>query len=433
MCGQRAISRPAAPRWCSLPERLIKDTRGATAVMTALALSSLVGFAGLGTEVGIWYVAKRNMQGAADSAAISAANAVMAGTAHVSEARSVAARYGLVNGVSNVTVTVNKPPTSGSYTTNANAVEVIISQPQSLILAGLFLANKPNVGARAVAVGGQGGNGCVVALDRSNVTDVTETGNTVVNLNNCSMYINSPRASALTMTGLAKINAWSAYISGNYSLSGQAKLTTTHGTFTGVAPIDDPYLSVPVPSFSGCNQTNYSLNAGAVRTLNPGVYCNGFQLSGGANVTLNPGVYIIDRGSFSMTGGSTLTGTSGVTIVLTSSTGSNYATASIAGGSVLTVNAPTTGSTAGLAFFQDRNAPSTGVDSFAGGATQNINGAIYFPNQMVTYAGGTSTGGANCTQLVSLLITFNGNSNFNTNCTAAGTRTIGGSNTALVE
>ncbi len=432
MREKNATSPFIALHWATLPASLLRETRGATAVMTALALSSLVGFAGLGTEVGTWYVAKRNMQGAADSAAISAANAVMAGTAHLSEARSVAARYGLVNGTSNVTVTVNKPPTSGAYTTNANAVEVIISQPQSLILASLFLAHKPNVGARAVAVGGQGGNGCVVALDRSNVTDVTETGNTVVNLNNCSMYINSPRASALTMTGLAKINAWSAYISGNYSIAGQAKLSTTHGTFTGIAPIDDPYLSVPLPSFSGCNQTNFSLTAGAVRTLDPGVYCNGFSLAGGSKVTLNPGVYIIDRGSFSITGGSTLTGT-GVTFVMTSSTGNNYATASVAGGSVITLSAPTTGATAGLAFFQDRNAPGTGVDSFAGGATQNINGAIYFPNQSVTYAGGSSTGGANCTQLVSLLITFNGNANFNTNCTAAGVKAIGGAATALVE
>src|SRR5581483_4688637 len=158
------------------------------------------------------------------------------------------------------------------------------------------------------------------------------------------------------------------------------------------------------------------------------VFCNGFSLAGNSSVNLAAGTYIIDRGQFHIGGGSSITG-SGVTIILTSSTGSDYATAQIDGGAIVTISAPTTGPLAGLAFFQDRNAPaSTGSNSnkFTGGTTQNITGAIYFPNQNVTFNGGTSTGGAAmCTQLVALTINFNGNSTFNNNCAGTGARGIG--------
>jgi hypothetical protein len=141
----------------------------------------------------------------------------------------------------------------------------------------------------------------------------------------------------------------------------------------------------------------------------------------------------MDRGSLSVSGGSTLTGLSDVTIILTSSTGTGYATASVNGGSTVTLNAPTSGPLSGLAVYQDRNAPQSGSSSFAGGTGQKITGAIYLPNQPVTFNGGTNTGGARCTQLVALTITFNGNAAFNNNCQGAGVRNVGSSYVQLVE
>src|SRR3954447_15325547 len=47
--------------------------KGAIAVVTAVALPLLLGFTSLGVEVGHWYLAERQMQGAADAGAISAA------------------------------------------------------------------------------------------------------------------------------------------------------------------------------------------------------------------------------------------------------------------------------------------------------------------------------------------------------------------------
>jgi Flp pilus assembly protein TadG len=416
------------------------DRSGAAAVTLGVTFSVLVGFAAVGTEVAEWYSTRRTMQGAADSAAFSAATAKWGGassTAYTSEAKSVTGNYSFVDGSNGVVVTVNSPPASGSHSADANAVEVIVSRPQPLQLAGMFMQAAPTLQARAVATVHPNGSGCVLALDRGNVTDLADNGNTTLNLNNCNLYVNSPSHAALTLTGQATINASAAYISGNYTTSGQASLNTTNGTFTGAAPANDPYADVPIPSYSGCDQKNYSLTGNKSQTFIPGssgvmVFCNGLSVSGGSSVTLQPGTYVIDGGGFSISGNSSISG-SGVTIILTSSSGSNYATASISGGADVNLTAPTSGTLAGLAFFQDRNAPQSGTDSFTGGTTQNITGALYFPNQGVTFNGGTNTGGATCTQLVALTITFNGNAGFNNNCQGKGVRAIGSSFVQLVE
>jgi hypothetical protein len=415
---------------------LAGDCAGTVTITVALALSALVGFAALATEVGGWYVTKRTMQGAADSSAYSAAMAKAAGApaaAYVSQAKSVTGGYGYVDGNSGVTVTVNSPPKSGNHTSDSTAVEVIIARSQPLVLASLFLGAPPTLQARAVA--SPGASGCVLALDQGSVTDITDNGNTVLNLNDCNIYVNSSSSSALRLVGGATINANAAYIRGNYTTSGQASLNTTAGTYTGAPVAPDPYADVQIPNYSGCNSTNYSLTGNQSQRFTPGssgiwVFCGGLSIKGNSSVTLDPGVYVIDGGSLSIAGGSSISGT-GVTIVLTGSAGSGYATASIAGGATVNITAPSSGALRGLAFFQDRNAPTSGSDSFTGGATQNVTGAIYFPNQNLTFAGGTTTG-AKCTQLIAYTLTFNGNATFNfkPDCAAVGVRGLG---TGLVQ
>jgi hypothetical protein len=433
-CSPHSLLRPLGT--------LAADSSGAVTVTLALTFTALVGFAALGTEVAQWYSIRRTMQGAADSAAFSAALAKWNGSGtsvYTSEAESVTGNYGFVNGTNNVVVTVNSPPASGSHTTDSNAVEVIVSRPQPLQLARMFLSNSPTLQARAVATLNPTGSACVLALDRSNVTDVSGNGNTTLNLNSCNLYVNSPSNDALNLVGQATINAEAAFISGNYQTSGQASLNTTAGTFTGAAPANDPYADVSIPSYSGCNQTNLSVSGkNNPQTLTPGssgimVLCGGISVTGNGTLNLSPGTYIMDGGSFSVSGNSTINAPSGVTIILTSSTGSNYATASISGGADVNITAPTTGPLAGLAIFQDRNAPSSGTNSFTGGTNQNITGAIYFPTQSVTFNGGTTTGGAICTQIVASTITFNGNAAFNNNCTGTGVRAAGTSFVKLVE
>jgi hypothetical protein len=419
--------------------RLVNDRKGAIAVMTAVTLSTLLGVAGLGTEATLWYVAKRNLQGATDTAAFTAATAEAAGqtsSGFSAAAQAVARNYGYVSGTGGVTVTVNNPPQSGPNTGNSQAVEILIQQPQQLMFAALFMHSNPAITARAVAAPGAGaGNGgaanCVVALDKGSVTDVIDSGSATLNMPSCNIMVNSPNADALSLSGTGTIDAKSATIVGNYTTSGSAKLNATNGITTGASAMADPYAGVSIPAYAGCNQT--SLHVVAAKTLTPvgGIYvlCNGLSVSGTGNLTLQPGVYIVNGGNLSVSGGATISGT-GVTIIMTDTTPSSTGTVSISGGANVNLSAPTTGATAGLAFFQDRGASSAGSNSFSGGSTQSITGALYFPSQAVTFSGNSGNTASPCTQLIGYTLTFSGSSTFNANCNGLGLLGMGGSASA---
>jgi hypothetical protein len=158
-------------------------------------------------------------------------------------------------------------------------------------------------------------------------------------------------------------------------------------------------------------------------TLDPGVYCNGISVNAGASLTLNPGIYYIDGGSLSANGGGTITGT-GVTIVLTSSSGKNYATANINGNASISLTAPIGGPTAGLVIFEDPKAPVGTSVSLLGGSTQSFGGAIYAPTGAISYAGNAATS-ASCTQIIGDTVSFSGNSSVAINCSGYNTRPFG--------
>src|SRR3954464_3649614 len=153
------------------------------------------------------------MQNAADSAAVSAAMAYAVGkTGSDAQAKGVASTYGFVNGTNGVTVTVNRPPLSGSYTSKSNAVEVIISGARTPYFSSIISAGSGTISARAVGLASGSGTGCVLALDTMADGADTETGNTDVNLNGCSLYDNSSSTSALRIVGAATLTAQSVSV-----------------------------------------------------------------------------------------------------------------------------------------------------------------------------------------------------------------------------
>lgn len=407
--------------------------RGGIAVQTALMLVLLLGFAALGTEIVLMLLTARHMQSAADSAAFSAATARTRGypADYVTEANGVAAASGFPAGQDGTTVAVNVPPTQGSFRGNEDALEVIISQPQALPLVGLFRAGVLTVSARAVAVTGGTGKFCALSLNRSASAAVSANGTVGVNFIDCGLAVDSAAANALTLTGGASVTALQVQTVGGYSLSGGATLTASEGISTRSSSIPDPYAGVAVPPIGPCTKTGYKVTGGASVTLSPGVYCNGIVATGNSRIRLNPGTYIIDRGSLSVSGGSSLSGT-GVTFVLTSSTGSNYATVAFSGGAAIDLTAPQSGDLSGLAFFQDRRAPTGVTNKFTGGTSQIINGALYLPRQTINYAGGGSQQ-SQCTQIIADKITFSGNATLRLNCEGMGTTPVGYGPAQLVE
>lgn len=417
-------------------QALLSDRSGATGLYFGLLATLLLGFVGLGIDVGVWYGARRQAQNAADSSAFSAAVALGAGSPDVAgEARAVARQYGFVHGVDGVAVFVNQPPVSGERLGDGRAIEVIIERPARRIFTRLFLQEAKAIRARAVGASGIGGsNACVVALDATASASALETGSADVNLVGCSLYANSSSPEAFALKGAARLTAQSINLVGGYSVGSNATLTTSSGVRTGQPLVADPYLDVPIPPYSGCTYNSASLTSGVYGSISggPTVFCNGLRINSGVTVTLRPGVYIIDRGALQVNGGATLTG-DGVTLVFTSSTGSGYATAQINGNSVVNLTAPSSGPTSGLIFYQDRRAPAGVTNSFNGGSSQLLRGAIYFPKQIVSFNGGSSTSADGCTQLLAAEVAFRGNSRLQLNCSGVGIRPAGAAATTLVE
>ncbi len=417
---------------------LARDESGATAVVVAVTLTALMGFAGMAIDVGHWYGDRRLAQSAADAAAYSAAIDSASGdtTAGVTAAaKAITAQYGLTNGSNGVTVAVNNPPTAGSYTATAGAWEVGITKTESLFFTTFFMSSA-SVKARSVAVAGStGGKYCVQALDPStSVTTVSASNGITIDATACGLAVNGGNSAALSIIGGASIKDKYTSVVGGTSMNNGGSLTSTNTPDHNSNA--DPYAAVAVPAPGTCTYTNANYSSGGTTpTINPGTYCgaagtNSLNVSNGVSVTMNPGVYIINGGTLNLQSGP-INATGGVTIVLTGS-GSNYATANIGNGVALNLTAPTTGTTAGLAIFQDPNAPSTGTNTFAGGATWNINGALYFPHQSVVLNNGVTNNGS-CTQLIAWHITFAGGMKFTNTCGGTGTKGIGAAATALVE
>jgi Putative Flp pilus-assembly TadE/G-like len=415
-------------------KRCRDDRRGATAIMIALAMTMLLGCAGLATEAAGWYVKKRQMQGAADAAAASAAAALGAGSSVAiaqTEGQSVAAQNGFTNGAGETTVTVNSPPLSGPNQGNAGAAEVIINQSEPMLLSSLFLDSQPTLAARSVALtsstggaGSGGGGECLLVLSPNATNALLLNGNVSVNLT-CGVMVDSSSTQAMLMNGSNSVTASNINVVGNVLKNPTSGNTTTPNPSTGATSLADPYANVDPPSFSGCTYPSGVTINGTSGTLNPGVYCGNIVINGsGITVTVNPGTYILDRHSLIINGSPTVSG-NGVTFVFTTSTGSGVGNLTVNGSPVVDLTAPSSGSLAGFVFYQDRRGTS-GSNTFNGATGSSIAGAMYFPNESLTYNGTPQS--SSCTQVIAKTITLNGTPSLQvTGCSALGLSPIGGS------
>ena len=405
-----------------LMRRITRDERGATAIMTALVATVLIGFVGLGTEVGMWYAERRAMQTASDSAAMGGAFKIFKEGENVatSKIETAAKNDSKLNGfedlVNDVTVTVNRPPTAGDSAGDDAAVETIVTKKRATLLSSFFMKSQVDIKVRSVATVKVVNVYCVIALSPDDDAALFFGGTADVLLKNCGIIVNSDHADgAMTATGASVVGATYADVVGGIDQSNNASLDFGDVN-TGVDPADDPYANLDVPTGSGCDYDGVQINSNQTMTLSPGRYCNGLKILGTAH--LEAGEYVIVGGQFDVGGQAHITNDpEGVTIFLTGS-GTDYATVDIMGGADIEITATTEGQYMGMAFFQDRNAPvinSGSPNNFNGGSTMLITGAIYIPRQMLTFSGGNNTIGT-CTRIVAYMISFTGESGLNTDC-----------------
>jgi Flp pilus assembly protein TadG len=456
-------------RYLSAMARLAEDRRGVTAIVTAIALTVVVGAAGLAVDVAYWLNSTRGLQAAADQAAYSAASASgtsgCSSTTAVPQALAITAARGYAKGAT--------PTTDGDTTTAADGTSTVkvqcttsnshftvtIDQVQPMWFARLFRDTAPTASASATAqLAGKPSNLCILALDGTNVSEgVTGSDasafwlqgatNTTVH---CGVAVDSTNINGLSTGGGASLTATDLYLAGGGNGSTTAPLpgpgsstinVATDHILTNQLAVQDPYAGRAIPSYSCGSYSVTQLNSGTLDPAVKSVYCGGLSLGGSApsSVTVKPGVYIIAGGSLTFNSKVTVTdaGLGGVTFVLTGDSTHGYATLTISGGpqSNVSLSAPTSGPYGGLTFFQDRSAPAPstsggstacgsgtgGQNQITGGSNQLITGALYFPNQSLCYSGGSSsTGAGKCTQLIAHTLSFTGNSDIQSICAGTG-------------
>ena len=381
------------------------NKRGNALLIAAGALPLLIGSAGIAVDTVQWAVWKRQLQRAADSAAIAGAYAKKGG-------QNVSAAVTLDLGKNNyvgfaTTSTVNNPPTTGSYTADANAVNVALVITKQLSFSSVFTSTPTTIKAAATATNIIG-DYCVVSLEPGTATGLSAGGSTTLNLG-CGMHTNSSGPSAAVEFGAATVVA-----------SPIAAVGGITGSWTGtLIPNDsamaDPFAGVSPPTLpSPCN-TALTLNNGSANYTGGGCYTS-MNIKGTA--TFGPGVYYINGGDITMNGNGAIIATQGTTFVLTNSSAAANATiggVKMNGNGDFSVVAPDTGWSKGIAIYQDRRATAGNSVTWNGTAASKIQGALYFPKANVTFTGNQNMD-VKCMQLVGQDITFTGNSNVTNVC-----------------
>jgi len=400
-----------------------KGEFGQALVLTAAALVVLLGFAGLGIDMGMLRFQRRVQQTAADAAALAEANDLGFGGVNTTAAQTGAQNNGFAGAtvnfsqpcptsVSSLTVTVNNPPQSGPHQAgSANAgdyVEVCVATLQPTYFMRIFGINSETVNARAVATnygGATKGNSnynCLLTLGppAASVEGVNINGHADLNAPTCGVADNgnyNTKGSALTVTA------------GSFGVSGTNIQTGNGGSVTcmdgqtkcpqdGVPAAANPLASLAAPG-GGTQMGALSLNGGGTVSC-PGQLCTytSISLQGNGTVTFSPGIYTINgtaqQGGFSCSGTPTITGT-GVMFYFT-----NGATYGCQGNDTTQLSAPSSGPYQGVLMYQDPqdcNCGTGGCDNgvvscgpgpaLGGNTGSYYDGILYFPNDQITFYG----------------------------------------------
>ena len=366
--------------------RPLRYERGQALPLVAISMLVVLGLSSLAIDVGSWRYQQRRAQTAADSAAM--AGAVQLGysstlSSITTSAQTDAASNGFTNGSGGTTVTVNQPPLSGAYAGNTQAVEVIVSQPQAVHFGGALLGlSSTTVAARAVALLTSVNRNCIFALDTSS-SAITEN-NTTITMPKCGVISNGG-----LLFNQGTVNAASVGYAGS-------SITVNNTVFPGgspkpAVPAADPcptisgcaYLSSNPPTTSSCNMQQI-FNSNSTQTLSPGRYCTQVIFEGNGPIVFQPGVYDFTQGFIVNSGPPSFTG-SGVTIY-------NQGTIIFDGTPNINLTAPTTGSYAGVVYYQPASDTNQFIiNSGAGQVSGGWAGMIYAPGAQIVIDGTLST------------------------------------------
>jgi hypothetical protein len=374
----------------------------------------LLGVVSLGTEVGSWYVIRRNAQNAADAAAIAGATAVALNdpTGAVTAGQAFANSNGFATGggcgsssTSGQNVCITPSGTGAAGTT----VTAVVKEYETPIFTQWFLPKGPvTIQATAVATIQQqktGGGYCALAR-----TDFAISGNATL-YGGCGLAsngtLNPPPPGQVNTTPFVVPpggqNTWTVRAAGactgNSNGCNNLSAEVVSAAYSTNNPVPLPPALVNLMANADHIPTEPKTTNTVSGTPSPSTTTWLGNYTPSANVTLSPGVYMFD--SLQVNNGVTLSGT-GVNIIIGSGGLSGKGTLSLTagdGGGFPDMN--------GVAIYD----PETNL-KFAGQFTGNFNGALYFPNATLTFVGTSNLTG--CMVLVANKLTFGGTSSLDT-------------------
>jgi hypothetical protein len=383
-----------------------KNESGQALIFGVVALGLLLlGFTGLGIDIGYMRYEKRLQQTAADNAALAGAAEIAFGSSFALAAgKHGAALDGFTDGSNNVTVTVNNPPQSGPHNGDSSYVEAYVAKVQPTYFMKALGVNSETVTARAVAYWGTGvGKSCVFTLGNpgNGIQGISVSGTPTLNAPTCGIDDNGTfRSNGKKLD----VNAGTIGVVGTDTNNGGGTITcsgsTTNCPVTGIAPAGDPLAYLTPPAVG----TPVAFNPA---NITPGTTYSSISINGGT-VNFPSGTYVVD-GSMTINGNSTVTGT-GVTFYVT-----NGGSVTINGTTNVQFTAPTTGTYAGILFYQDPNDTSTA--KINGTSSSVFQGALYFPKASLNFSGTGTTfnSGAAYTVIVSDALVVDGTATVNIN------------------
>ncbi|MCB1382204.1 MAG: pilus assembly protein [Notoacmeibacter sp.] len=249
-----------------------------------------------------------------------------------------------------------------------------------------------------------GAPACVLALNGTASQSLKIQGSTSVAMDGCVMGANSTSDSAIYRGGSATLRADCLIATGSTTgITGSMNANLEcDAPKEGQYPSFDPLAAVEPPSYTACKSVPASRN----KSLTPGTFCDK-TISG--DVTLAPGVYILRGGAIRLGGNGSITG-HGVTIFLMED-----AQFDLSGNQTVDLSPPTSGPYAGITLYQEAsNSHDLTINGTSGSA---FSGFVYAPGAHVSYTGNSTTSGTGeCVRLVADTIEFNGNSSFTGNC-----------------
>jgi hypothetical protein len=375
-------------------KKSLSEESGQVLVVAMLSITALMGFMALATDVGILFWSRRNMQTAADAAAIAGALDYLyngSSTSAQAAGKAASSANGVTDGTGSAVVTINIPPSFGPSAGNSGYVEALVSELKPTFFMGMFGVHSVTVGGRAVAGTPTYGNACIWLMANSG-TALYLQGSYNIMATDCGIYVNSPSSNALSVTGNGgTLNALFLDVVGS---STSIHATNPTAPTLNAAPRKSPWgnLTGPNPSTgSGCTSVVNAANVTLTGTIaGPGAgktvcYTKAVTLS---NLTVGSGTLGTTIAGDTVTSSAgTLVFGNGVTI---SGTVTVYGgTIDVYSGSfnqpsntLVNVIAPTSGTYNGIAIMQ----PATNTQQLQvqfGSNNQVLDGYIYAPGAQV--------------------------------------------------